>query len=76
MVNNINYPKVIAKSGNRFMVEVGNGIVRVVDADERKVYPAKPIGLIIAHGSWEPCSHDPEIIDNAKSYKWIKNPDK
>ena len=50
--------KVIASSGNAYLIEVGEGVGRVLDVEQRRFFPPNAIHAILARGYWEPFRGD------------------
>ena len=46
-------PNVIAQSGERWLVDIGNDQGRVYDEDARTVYPPRSIASILKQGYWD-----------------------
>ena len=55
--------KVVAQSGAAFLLEVADGVGRVLDTEQRCLFPPNAVASILARGYWEPFDGDPAEVE-------------
>ena len=53
---------VVAQEGQWYLVDVGNGLGRVLDLEFRRFFPPSSITSLLAKGAWERFSGDQEPV--------------
>jgi hypothetical protein len=56
---------VLAQEGNWYLLDVGNGLGRVLDLEFHRFFPPRSLVSLLAKGSWGSFSGDQDAVINA-----------